>query len=97
MWFLENETTLIQNVCRVADCIGLFIVWRYRDIGIFPFSFSKLSLIRSRAKTKTSQTSGIPRIARFYSGVPGGIRTPGPQLRRLLLYPAELLGQGFSQ
>ena len=26
----------------------------------------------------------------FNSGVPGGIRTPDPQLRRLLLYPAEL-------
>jgi hypothetical protein len=25
------------------------------------------------------------------SGVSGGIRTPGRQLRRLLLYPAELL------
>jgi hypothetical protein len=25
-------------------------------------------------------------------GVPGEIRTPDPQLRRLLLYPAELLG-----
>jgi hypothetical protein len=26
-------------------------------------------------------------------GDPGATRTPDPQLRRLLLYPAELLGQ----
>ena len=29
-------------------------------------------------------------------GVPEGIRTPGPQLRRLLLYPAELQAQIWS-
>ena len=29
---------------------------------------------------------------RLLNDVPGEIRTPDPQLRRLLLYPAELLG-----
>ncbi len=29
--------------------------------------------------------------------VPGEIRTPDPQLRRLLLYPAELLGHGAGE
>ncbi len=28
--------------------------------------------------------------------VPGEIRTPDPQLRRLLLYPAELLGHMYG-
>ena len=31
-----------------------------------------------------------------FSGVPGGIRTPGQRIRSPLLYPAELLGQNFS-
>ncbi len=31
------------------------------------------------------------------SSVPGEIRTPDPQLRRLLLYPAELLGHGAGE
>ena len=31
-------------------------------------------------------------MSRFYCD-PGGIRTPNPQLRRLMLYPVELLGQ----
>jgi hypothetical protein len=31
----------------------------------------------------------------FVAGDPGGIRTHDPQLRRLLLYPAELPGQNF--
>jgi hypothetical protein len=30
-------------------------------------------------------------VSGFLTGVSGGIRTPDPQLRRLLLYPAELL------
>jgi hypothetical protein len=29
---------------------------------------------------------------RYQDGDPGGTRTFGPQLRRLLLYPTELLG-----
>jgi hypothetical protein len=29
------------------------------------------------------------------NGAPGGTRTPGPQLRRLLLYPVELQAPGF--
>ncbi len=28
------------------------------------------------------------------NGTPEGIRTPDPQLRRLMLYPTELLAQG---
>src|ERR1700730_1766615 len=28
--------------------------------------------------------------SRFFSGALGGIRTPGPQIRSLVLYPAEL-------
>lgn len=31
-----------------------------------------------------------------FSGEPGGIRTPDPQLRRLLLYPAELRALVFE-
>lgn len=30
-------------------------------------------------------------------GVSGGIRTPDPQLRRLLLYPTELLRQTYAK
>lgn len=29
----------------------------------------------------------------LFNGIPGGIRTPDPRLRRALLYPAELLRQ----
>ena len=32
---------------------------------------------------------------RFFNGDPGAIRTPDPQLRRLLLYPAELQDHGL--
>ena len=30
-------------------------------------------------------------------GAPGGNRTPDPQLRRLLLYPTELLAQAVAE
>ena len=33
------------------------------------------------------------RVQFLLKNVPGGIRTPDPQLRRLLLYPTELLRQ----
>ena len=33
----------------------------------------------------------------MHFGAPGGNRTPDPQLRRLLLYPTELLAQAVSQ
>ena len=31
----------------------------------------------------------------FFNGAPGAIRTPGPQIRSLMLYPAELQAQTF--
>ena len=38
-----------------------------------------------------------PPLNRVVSGDPGGIRTHDPQLRRLLLYPTELLDQICSR
>ena len=40
--------------------------------------------------TSWSQTTRAPICATPRNGVPLGIRTPGPRLRRALLYPAEL-------
>ena len=41
-------------------------------------------------KTKVTDNQSITVICHFYKGDPVGIRTRDPQLRRLLLYPAEL-------
>jgi hypothetical protein len=38
-----------------------------------------------------------PHLARPHAGAPGGNRTPDPQLRRLLLYPTELLAHRPEQ
>ena len=41
-------------------------------------------------KTKVTDNQSITVICHFHKGDPVGIRTRDPQLRRLLLYPAEL-------
>jgi hypothetical protein len=46
-------------------------------------------------KTKKSDCNKLQRTSLFI-GDPGGIRTHDPQLRRLLLYPTELLDQKRS-
>ena len=39
-----------------------------------------------------SHSHTAKRVSTEQDGDPGGIRTPDPQLRRLLLYPTELRG-----
>ena len=43
------------------------------------------------AEKISKKGSGHKLCPLFLDGEPGGIRTPDPQLRRLLLYPTELL------
>ena len=45
-------------------------------------------LMPLRCNRQVEMPSGLAKIRTF--GLPGGDRTPDPQLRRLLLYPTEL-------
>ena len=42
-----------------------------------------------------AKKNGLAYANPFFNGDPGAIRTPDPQLRRLLLYPAELQDHGL--
>ena len=54
--------------------------------------FNNLSLILFSLEPKKGSLLKLPFVIRLESlSDPGGIRTHDPQLRRLLLYPAELL------
>ena len=51
--------------------------------------------VKQTVKKKDRAKGGTVKMGknRSYSGVPGGIRTHDPLLRRQLLYPPELQGQ----
>lgn len=54
--------------------------------------FKLVSFWNSKSKMHKYKKPHNPHDCKVFSSVPGEIRTPDPQLRRLLLYPAELLG-----
>ena len=60
-------------------------------MGLEPTT-SALSIELHPPHIKTDQADAAQR-----AGTPGGTRTPGPLLRRQLLYPAELLAQIWSR
>ena len=53
-------------------------------------SWSIFTVLDGNIQKKVTDNQSITVICHFYKGDPVGIRTRDPQLRRLLLYPAEL-------
>ena len=70
--------------CRIAR-LCLVLKDRLRRLSLRSPNALRAFLSAPDSATKKSQLS-----LTFLNGDPGAIRTPDPQLRRLLLYPAEL-------
>ena len=51
---------------------------------------SKSALLRTLVAASSAKTAGFGVPSLYRSGAPEGIRTPDPQIRSLVLYPAEL-------
>ena len=78
---------------RVLGIEPRYSAWK---ADILPLNYTRIYFILMvgvtgiEPATSWSQTTRAPICATPRYGVPLGIRTPGPRLRRALLYPAEL-------
>ena len=58
---------------------------------------SKSVLLRTLVAAESAKTAGFGVPSSDRSGAPEGIRTPDPQIRSLVLYPAELPARGAAE
>ena len=85
--FTDADDYSMEIELPLADCpqnLDIFGKITRKDVGTGDIFFDAV------LKSETPQVGKPTRGASFWKRDSAGIRTQGPQLRRLLLYPAEL-------